>query len=335
MAPSFPVSGSGCAFVSAGLARHRRFWIAVAAAIAVALAGYAAWVVLVREDGGGRGAAASAQDVRQAESDLRDVARRMDELVMALGDLRSSVEGSAVFTEDATWSDWGIQFVGRDRVVDVQRAWALATGGIAYANTEFYVGRSGGVVGQATWNIRGWTKEKPGRWLFEYELRDDRIAAAILLADVWMMTSGNVPPGAMQPEPGVSAGITTLTREYASAWSSGDGDAVAGLYAADAVRRDLVFGDRQGLDEIEDLASELAASYPRARFTVVRAYGVGDPAVPGRPQIGAELAIRVRTSDGRSCAVKAAVYLETKAGAIARERVYYDADSLVACGWAR
>jgi len=90
-----------------------------------------------------------------------------------------------------------------------------------------------------------------------------------------------------------------------------------------------------GRDEIEAFASALPRLVPGAQFVVVRPYSVGEPAVPGRPVTAAEVTIAVPAADGTPCTVKAVVVLETSAGLISRERVYYDADSLVACGWAR
>jgi hypothetical protein len=62
---------------------------------------------------------------------------------------------------------------------------------------------------------------------------------------------------------------------------------------------------------------------------------VGKPAVPDRPVVAAELTIGTTAVDGSPCTVKATVFLQTKGGLIASERVYYDAESLVKCGWAK
>jgi uncharacterized protein (TIGR02246 family) len=130
--------------------------------------------------------------------------------------------------------------------------------------------------------------------------------------------------------------IRDLTSAYARAWSSADTAAVGKLYAPDAVREDMVFGDREeSRDEIAAFASRFREWYPDATFGVVAPYGVGTPAVAGRPVVAAELTIAASDAGGRPCTVKAAVYLETKGGLIASERVYYDADSLIGCGWAK
>ena len=97
-----------------------------------------------------------------------------------------------------------------------------------------------------------------------------------------------------------------------------------------------MLGDVQsGRDEIEAFASRFHGWYPEARFAVVRPYSVGKPAVPGRPVTAAELDIDVSAADGTPCVVKVVVVLETKSGLIGRERLYYDAGSLAACGWSR
>ena len=143
-------------------------------------------------------------------------------------------------------------------------------------------------------------------------------------------------PGVGEADPAVPREIHKLTSAYANAWSSGDQAAIDRLYAPGAVREDMVFGDRQeGRDEVTAFASRFRQWYPGARFTVTRPYGVGTPVTPGRPVVAAELEIGTAAADGSPCTVKGVVFLETKNGLIASERVYYDADSLIACDWAK
>jgi ketosteroid isomerase-like protein len=244
--------------------------------------------------------------------------------------------GSDLFADDAVWNDWGVRFVGRDDIIFFLQMWSMTSGSASFRDLESYGGRSGGTSTEAVWGMSGWTRTEPSRWIAEWQLRDGRVASVILLADLSTMEPGRFPPGVSEVSPAVPREIRDLTSAYADAWSSGDPAAVNRLYAPGAVREDMVFGDHEkGRDDIGAFASRFREWYPDATFAVMAPYGVGEPAVPGRPVVAAELTIAASDADGSPCTVKTVVFLETKNGLIASERVYYDADSLIACGWAK
>lgn len=290
-------------------------------------------------DGGdGARAPVSAEGVRQMDAAVHDLATRNTELETTLGSSLSRPKGigSDLYVDDAVWNDWGVRFVGRDAIVGFLQMWALASATGEFRDLATYAGRSGGVSTEAVWAMSGWTKANPSRWIAEWQLQDGRVASVVLLAGLGTMQPDRLPPGVNEIDPAVPRQILERTDAYATAWSSGDAAAVGELYASDAVREDMVFDDREeGRDEIASSVSRFRTWYPDATFAVTASYGVGEPAVKGRPVVAAELAITVPRADGTSCTVKAAVYLDTKAGMITSERVYYDPDSLIACGWAR
>lgn len=313
-------------------------WLVLAGVVAAVIAvGIAAWTLL-RDDGDGSRAAVSAEDVRQMEAAVEGAAQGTTTLEKELGSSLSRPEGigSDLFADDAVWNDWGVRFVGRDDIIPLLQVWAWVSGVASFRDLEYYGGRSGGASTVAVWGMSGWTRTEPSRSIAEWQLRDGRVASVILLADLSTMEPGRFPPGVSEVGPAVPREVRDLTSAYAEAWSSGDPAAVNRLYAPDAVREDMVFGDREeSRDEIAAFASRFREWYPDAKFAVVAPYGVGEPAVPGRPVVAAELTIAASDADGTPCTVKAVVYLETKDGLIASERVYYGADSLIACGWAK
>lgn len=315
---------------------HRRF-VLVIAVLAVVVAIATAWALL-RDDGGGSRAGVSAEDVQQMEAAIKGAQQGVTTLEKELGSSLSRPEGigSDLLSDDAVWNDWGVRFVGRDNIVTSLQMWAMASGSASFRDLASYGGHSSGAATEAVWGMSGWTRTEPSRWITEWQLRDGRVASVILLADLSTMEPGRFPPGVSEVRPAVPREIRDLTSAYAEAWSSGDPAAVNRLYAPDAVREDMVFGDREeSRDEIVAFASRFREWYPDATFAVVAPYGVGEPAVPGRPVVAAELTIAASDADGSPCTVKAVVYFETKDGLITSERVYYGADSLIACGWAK
>lgn len=127
-----------------------------------------------------------------------------------------------------------------------------------------------------------------------------------------------------------SAGLPDI---YAAARSSGDPQAVGGLYAANAVRVDSLFGDESdGRDAIVQAARDFVEEHPGARWDLALAFGdVGiyqDPA----PRGGIYRVTAPGPGD-EACVVDLAVVFDHEAGQITEEAVYYDAESLIACGW--
>lgn len=124
-----------------------------------------------------------------------------------------------------------------------------------------------------------------------------------------------------------------LLGSYASSWSSGDPSDIAGLYAIDAVREDTIFGERQeGREAITSFADSFLVSYPGAEWNLVVPFGDGKGE---DPTTGGVFAITVSGAGEEACEVRAAVLLRASEDHIVHESVYYEPDSLIACGWAR
>jgi hypothetical protein len=188
---------------------------------------------------------------------------------------------------------------------------------------DTFIGRG---TGFDAWDMRGWI-DIPVTEYNLYTLRDGKIAdwrysmgAAAMAAD-----------GAPMSE--------KLLQDYATAWSSGDPEAVANLYAPesvanlsnpDVVRQDTLFGyDVQGRSAIKDFAANFFAWYPGVRLELQYAlqFSVTEP--------GGVYAIHVSDQTGEPCDVRAIILLRSYHDKIINERLFYNADSLIACGWAQ
>jgi uncharacterized protein (TIGR02246 family) len=125
---------------------------------------------------------------------------------------------------------------------------------------------------------------------------------------------------------------TALLDEYVDAWSSGDAQAVANLYNTEAVRQDTLFGeDLQGREAVKNYASDFFTWYPGVKLETLSTFGA-----PGKiTTLGGTYAIHTTDKNGKPCDVKTAIVIETKENKINNEWVFYDPDSLIACGWAK
>ncbi len=124
---------------------------------------------------------------------------------------------------------------------------------------------------------------------------------------------------------------TALTEEFLdrlqSAWDARDPAAIGALYADGATRHDGFTADQQGRQQIADWYALLFDAYPSVQMTVAAEYagGLGP---------GALYALTMTTADGEACTMQlAAVWRLDDEGLIEHEYVYYDADSILTCGW--
>jgi hypothetical protein len=123
-----------------------------------------------------------------------------------------------------------------------------------------------------------------------------------------------------------------LLDSYAEAWSSGEVDRVADLYASGATREDLTFGERQeGGEEIRSFAGAYFKQYPALSWELETPFS---GALSDGQVTGGTFSIQFDGKKSEACVIKAAVLLWRSDQEILKESIFYDADSLFECGWA-
>lgn len=183
-----------------------------------------------------------------------------------------------------------------------------------------YIGRDAavGVAGtEGVFGVLGATEEGPLLEIDLLEIREGRVAYwTLFYFDERFGAAGSLPA------------------EYAAAWSSGDPQAVGRLYAPTAVRVDSLFSEQaEGREAIADAAAAFFERHPAASWELVLPFGDRGQFTEPAPR-GGTYGIRVAGSDGEACVVMAAVVVDAAEEGIVAESLYYEADSLLTCGWA-
>jgi ketosteroid isomerase-like protein len=120
--------------------------------------------------------------------------------------------------------------------------------------------------------------------------------------------------------------------EYAKAWSSGNPQMVADLYTPDTIRQDSLFGeDLQGSTAVKEYATKFFNWYPDVKYEILEPFGESG----STKTMGAIYAIHTSDKDGNPCDVKTAILFEISQKKIGKEWVFYQPDSLIACGWSQ
>lgn len=184
-----------------------------------------------------------------------------------------------------------------------------------------YIGRAQGFAIAVWWNDDGFTEQNPVITYVWYMLRDGKIS------EWWIFASSEY-----YAAKGTAFTIKPL-QDYASAWSSGDSEKVTSLYDPQVVRQDTLFGEnQQGSTAVKEYATNFFAWYPGVRLELLKSFELADSAPI---MVGGVYAIHVSDQAGKPCDVHAIILLKSSQNKIVNEWVFYQTDSLIACGWAQ
>jgi hypothetical protein len=196
-------------------------------------------------------------------------------------------------------------FINRDSAFDIWEMWG-------YSEVDGYLSSAEDPISAFDW----------------YTLRDGKIATMWLFWEAgFLETSFNV---VIHEQP---------LLDYEKAWSSGDSQEVADLYAPEAVLHDSLFGpDLTGPAAIQEFAAQFFTWYPGVSFTRQIWFQLGE----SRPvKVGGVYTIHVLDQAGDPCDIQAIILLEapvisaTSTDKLINEWLFYEPDSLIACGWAQ
>jgi hypothetical protein len=233
-----------------------------------------------------------------------------------------------IYTEDVVHHDANADLItGLENMIQFSKYWRTVFPRYESRVEDTFIDKTDGFYREASW---GWSLEcympQPSTsdnpiinymWL---TIRDSNIAFW------WLFYDQGVCP--MIPFD------AKLLQAYADAWSSGNPKTVASLYAEDAVRNDTLFeANQQGNQAINQYAAKFFAWYPDAQLTLQQSFGE----LPREIKRGGVYSLQAKHSTGQACEVKMLVVMEPDETdeKIAQEWLYYNANSLIACGWAR
>jgi hypothetical protein len=187
---------------------------------------------------------------------------------------------------------------------------------------DSFIGREDGFDIWEMWNYFTSTKENPYYAYDRYILRDGKISSWYLFWGTEAIVNHWTPGKTFDQKP---------LQDYVSAWSSGDPKEVASLYDPNVIRQDALFGEnQQGSSNVKKFATDFFNWYPGVRLELLRSFILDSSA-----QTGGVYAIHITDDVGKPCDVRAVILLELSEKKIAKEWIFYNANSLIACGWAQ
>lgn len=127
----------------------------------------------------------------------------------------------------------------------------------------------------------------------------------------------------------------SLLDSYSAAWQTGDAAEIAALYSDEAVFVDSFFDTEPvGNVEIREHAASFFGWYPQANFARRLVFTDNRATINDSDRVGLVLRIGNVGTGGSDCTVEMAVILTAEDGLIVHEERFWDAESLISCGWA-
>jgi len=234
-----------------------------------------------------------------------------------------------VYTDDIVHFDSEPAFIGIDRVVNMAkrmfrgfRNWEMDAG-------ETYISKDQCFGTWINWNTMGKTQENPG---LEYDLldtRDNKIYFWRLFYDPNFFSE---PPQSLMDD----------LAKFESNWSKSDSVKLMEMYSEDAELDDSLFGiSISGHRKISDYADSFFMQNPGLAWHFLSPFSEGE-AGPNYideypvPSYGGVFTISVLDTEKEPCEIRAVVILTPdENGKIQKQQNFYNADSLIECGWAK
>ncbi len=232
-----------------------------------------------------------------------------------------------IYSDDAVHHDGNMELTHSGLgMVSLLKTWITYFPDYGSRPVSYHIGRTDGFYMEESWNWSNvspnYTQDDPMINYMWFTLREGKIS-------YWWMFYGR-----KSMERDGYGYDEKLLEDYAAAWSSGDAKTAADLYAADAVRTDSLFEEtQQGNAAIQQFASSFFTWYPGIKLTLLNTFAEG----PQPIKKGGVYTMSVTDQSGAPCQVEALILLEGDQSEqkITHEWVFYQAESLIKCGWAK
>jgi len=236
-----------------------------------------------------------------------------------------------VYTDDI------VHFDGQPLYTDIGEVIAMAHGIFSsfpkwqMKPGETYISKDQCLGTWINWGLFGITQDDPGT---EYNLLDfqgDKISYWRLFYDQRFDKAWG---GEQFIDP-------NFLSQFASGWSGGDAAELTKFYTEDAKLEDSLYRVAiTGQPAIQNYANSFFARSPGASWVLIDSFGEekaeNHPELYPPPSQGGVFAIKVTDAGGNPCEIIAAVILTpNEEKKIEAQKIFYNADTLLACGWAK
>lgn len=246
-------------------------------------------------------------------------------------DSRDSENLRLIYSEDIVHFDGRPIFVGIDQVVDMARAMFIQFPNLQMEVGKTYISKDACLGTWTFWGIFGISENDPGLEFDLLETQDGKIS-------FWRLYYGQNYFDSLNKD----MVDDDFLLNFASSWSSGRSNKIGKLYAQDANLEDSLHGiSVKGNQPIKEYASGFFAKSPEAKWELVYPFAEDDVEWGFKeqypfPSQGGIFSITIIDAEGNPCEIRAVVILTpNEERAIQTQKIFYEANTLLTCGWAK
>jgi ketosteroid isomerase-like protein len=261
----------------------------------------------------------STQEIQALGKACDDIAKRQIET----WDTRDPEKLRDIYTEDIVHFDSHPAYVGIDQVLDMARmmfrtfpAWEMEAG-------DTYISQEKCLGTWKNWGVMGFKEENPFLEFDLLETQGNKISFWRLFYDERFRPND-----------------FDLLAIFKNAWSSNDLETLLEVYSENAVLQDTLFGTSiEGRESITDYLQNFLDLSQGGSWTLIQ--GFSERYVPYKidymgPSMGGVFSVNTRKPNGENCDVLvAAILTPDENGKIQSQETFYDANSLIECGWVK
>ncbi len=237
-----------------------------------------------------------------------------------------------VYTDDVVHFDGSPIFNGIGDILSLAKELFTTFPGWKMEAGETYISQDECLGALIQWGLLGFTSDNPGIEFDLLESRDDLISFWRIFYDQKFFDAFSL-PGRVDND---------FLFQFASSWSAGKTKEILNLYDPEAKIEDTLLGvTASGQGAIRDYVDSFLAATPEAAWELFYPFTEGNASpqfiqeYPYASQ-GGVFAINVKDTEGKPCEVHAIVILTPdEDGKITLQKNYYNAESLLVCGWAK
>lgn len=236
-----------------------------------------------------------------------------------------------IYSEEIVHFDGRPLFVGIDSVVDMANQmfevfpdWQMEAG-TTFISKDVCVGT------WINWGIFGFLEDDPG-------LEFDTLETQNGLISFWRAYYSQNFHEAIDSKDLVD---DDFLLKFASSWSSGNADEVVSIYSKDAEIEDSLYRiSVVGIQPIKEYADGFFAKNPNMIWELVNPFAESEVYEAYKEEYpfasqGGVFSITTSDSQNTPCDIRAVVILTpNEQGTIQNQKIYYEADTLLTCGWA-
>lgn len=237
-----------------------------------------------------------------------------------------------VYTDDIIHFDGEPAFVGIEEVISMAWNVVMFMPGWGMDAGETYISNDLCLGTWVNWNLFGISQDEVGHEYDLHEMRNGKFSFWRLFYDQRFWEAFDDSEYIDQE----------FLSNFVASWSSGDSADLLNLYAKDAELEDTLFGySITGHEAIQDYASKFMAKSDDSSWGSIDTFAESEASPAFREQYpiashGGIFAITVPDVDDNACEIRFAVILTpNEEGLIQSQQIFYNADTLIDCGWAQ